>query len=142
MGQVVISELAAEITNDPKTLGLLAMGGNHAAVAAKLNERGASSETIQVQEMGSGDAQNAVDHDEFKALSAADRDGWLAIVGLDSIPVRKAGIRSQLGAIWTAVGSPTTRAALTVLQSRSASRAEILWGEETTVTIAHVGEAL
>jgi hypothetical protein len=125
-----------EIVNDPKGLGISfdaeESALNNRNIAASLNAVGASGEIVEVGEVSNIEMQKAVIGAEFVLLNAVQQRAWLAILSLNTIPVKDTNIRNQVLEIW-GVGT-TTRANLGSLQSRSASRAEALFGEGVVVT--------
>ena len=141
---VDLQTLKTEIQTDPKGLGYSGLAGP-ADIAAKLNEHGASGETIEPTFIDTIDAAAAVDVTEYAALSLDRRQLWSDILtaGQDrGFPAKHSGIRSLIGDLFTAGNSPITRAALLALQVRSASRAEILFGEGVGVNYFQVSAAL
>jgi hypothetical protein len=131
---VDLTVLQTELSNNPQTYG----GTSDKEAAALLNAVSAT-ETIEVAEVSPTLVQNAVVNAEYIALTASNQRAWLAIVGLPSVPVKLAGLRSQIMSIWTA--GTTTRASLAALQTRLASRAEVLFGENVRVTHPQVAQA-
>lgn len=125
MTEAELAILNTELTDDPKLLGLANM--DNPAAAAKLNEIGASGETVSAGTINGQELQKAVVGAEFLALSAVKQRGWLAIIsaGDGQVEVDHAGIVAQVTAIWN--GS-TTLTNLAALRTRSASRAEALFG--------------
>lgn len=112
--------------------------------AALLSVVGGSGETIEPEFMDPGIFQSEVDMDEFFALTASVQRAWnnLLVGRTDSgIPIKLAGVRTQLGLIWTVTDSPITRAALLALTDRSASRSEVLFGEGARVRHSDVAAA-
>ncbi len=129
--------LKTELTTDPKTLGY--SGLNDREAANKLNEVGASGETVDVVQVEALHLQSAVVGSEFASLSATAQRAWLAIVGLERVPVKNTNLRGQILSIWT--GVTTTRANLAALQTKSATRAEVLFGEGVSITQSDVQKA-
>jgi hypothetical protein len=133
---VSLSILNTEIITDPKTLGISydteENQNNNISIANVLNTIGMSGENIEVNEISTVDMQSAVVGTEFMSLSNVKQRAWLAIVGLPSVPVKNSNLRSQVSEIWGAL--TITRSNLVLLQSRSASRSEVLFGEGVKVT--------
>lgn len=133
---VDLGQLKTEINTDPKTLGISfdpqESEANNRFIAGRLNEIGASSETIEVTEVSTLDMQSAVIGSEFASLNATQQRAWLAIVGLDSIPIKNTNLRGQVLAVWA--GGTTTRNNLGTLQTKSATRSEVLFGENVSVS--------
>jgi hypothetical protein len=133
--------LNTELTNDPKNRGYAVpmAAGDTGEVARLLNEQ-LPTESVERASITPQEAQAAVDVADFKALTAGAQRAWLAIVGLPEVPVKNPQIRAQVAAIW---GPGTaTRANLVALQTRDASRAEVLFGEGISVTHLDVARAL
>ena len=134
---VDLAALATEISVDPQVLGFA--GKNDGQIAALLNAIGGSGETLEPENITNIIAQKAVDGAEFLALTTAQQNLWLAILTIATIPVKDAVIRAQVTSVWAA---GTTRTNLIALQTRSASRSEILCGEGVSVTTGNVAIAL
>lgn len=132
-----ISALKTEITDDPKLLGLASLGDKD--VSIKLNEIGASSEMVDTLNVSNGLLQNAVIGSEFILLDANRQRLWLSILSSDSIEVKNSNIRGQILSVWGA--GTTTRDNLSALQTRSGSRAEVLFGNGVRITQSEVQRA-
>lgn len=138
-----IAALRTEINTDPKALGyatLKARANGPESVAAKLNERGASAETVIVAYLQVEDVVAALVRAEYDALATAGKDYLNVVLRAPRVKSGDATLRAQLGALF-ATGT-TTRANLLALATRSASRAEALWGEGVAVTDAQASEAI
>ena len=134
-----LQELRDEMDNDPKALGY--SGQTNFQIANLLNAIGLSSETVDVAVVSSAALQAEVVGSEYLTLNVGQRDLWAALLmGTDSVAVRDPEIRGQVLLVWDA--GTTTRANLAALQTRSASRAEALWGDGTFITTTMVDEAL
>ncbi len=132
--------LKNELANDPKSLGYSAFDDFEAA--DKLNEIGASAETIEPEFVPAYKAQQEVVASEYLALVTGEQNLWNAILTSKSengIPIKNATIRGQVATIWGA--GTTTRTNLVGLQTRSASRAEVLFGENVIVSMIQVHKA-
>lgn len=139
---MMIQALRTEIDTDPKALGyatLKAQSNGPEAVAAKLNELGASAETLFKQYVQIEDFLAEVVLTEFTALSTAGKTAVDQFFRGTRIKTGSANMRTTLGALFP---TGATRTALLALAQRSASRAEALWGEGVRVTDQHVAEAL
>ncbi len=128
--------LSSEFADDPKSLGLADM--DNPTAAAKLNETGASSETVPSGIINGQELQMAVIVADYLALTDAERHGWLALVSAGDGQVNTGDQRviDQATAIWAGTDTLVNLAAL---QSKSASRAEVLFG--FGVTMFDVAEA-
>src|SRR5215207_602708 len=133
------TQIRAELDANPKALGyatLRTQTNAPEALAARLNERGASAETINVSYIPLEDAIAEVRQADFTALSAAGKTALDQYFRGSSIKTASANMRAVLGALFP--NPSDTRTALLALASRSASRAEALWGENTAVTAIQV----
>jgi hypothetical protein len=140
-----IIELGNEIANDPTGLGLTALAtrDDFDQIAPILNDT-TLGETIEPQYADVMDVVAAVVAAEFGSLTAAAQRLWgQVIAGAASrgqVETKQAGIKTLIQDIW-GVGT-TTRSNLGALQSRPASRAEALWGENVVVTELEVAKAI
>lgn len=127
MTDAQLGQLNTELTNDPKALGLTAM--DNPTAAAKLNEIGASSETVSAGIINGQELQMAVVGSEFISLSDAKQRGWLALIsaGDGQVNVNDQRVIDQATAIWDGA---TTLTNLAALRTRPASRAEVLFGHD------------
>src|SRR5215207_873994 len=119
------TQIRAELDADPKALGyatLRTQTNGPEAVAARLNERGASAETTNVSYIPLEDAIAEIRQADFTALAAAGKTAVDQYFRGVSIKTASANMRTVLGALFP-VGS-ATRDALLALATRSASRAE------------------
>lgn len=130
--------LTTEINTDPMALGYA--GKNDAAIAGLLNAVGLSGEIVDRSTVTSAQIQEQVVGSEFAALSAVAQRLWLAILSIDVVPVKNANLRAQVLSVWAA--GTTTRSNLAALQTKSATRAEVLFGENVIVTHQDVAKAL
>lgn len=133
--------LKAELETDPKVMGF-AFPDDPVGDAEKLNERGLSGETIEVEFVTTLQAHAAVDLPEFLTLSSGEQNFWLAMIQAAAVeggfPVKDPAVRAQIGGLFRAGPQPVTRAALIALQSRPASRAEVLFGEDVAVSAPQI----
>ena len=122
--------LKAELTADPKTLGYPADASDTAKDSELLNTIGASGETIEPEFVPAMEMQEQVGPADYTALTDTKRTLWSVLVAASAssggFPLKSTGIRLQLVEIW---GGTTTGTRIIVLQSRSATRAEVLFGE-------------
>lgn len=130
--------LAAEIANDPKTLGYA--GKSDYAIAVILNTVGASAETVIRAYTNTAEIVAAIDPTEFTALAAASKL-FLTDVIL-AAPVVKTGDANLRTAVGQIFGAGATRTRLIAAASKSASRAEVLFGEGISVNDTDVAKAL
>lgn len=142
MTTMTIAALRTEIDTDPKGLGyatLLQASNGPEAVAAKMNEAGASGESLFKATVPVRDILAEMAWSEFTGWSAAVKAGIDQYFRGEMINTGSATLRASLAAMIPAGASKT---AMIAKASRSASRAEALWGEGTQVTGAKVAEAL
>lgn len=133
------TQLATEINTDPKGLGYA--GKSDEEIAVIMNTPGASAETIFRAYTATEDIVAGIIRSEYDALSAADKT-YLNEVVLKAARV-KTGVttmRTQLGTLFP--NGTTTRTNLTNAASKSATRGEVLFGENTTISNADVAKAL
>lgn len=131
--------LATEINTDPKSLGYA--GKSDEQIAILLNTPGASGETIFKAYTATEDIVAGIVRAEYDALTAANKDYLTSVVLRASrLATGNATLRAQIAAIFGA--GTTTRTNLTNAASKSASRAEVLFGESATVSNADVARAL
>jgi hypothetical protein len=133
-----IAQLKAELDNDPAGLGYAGKGVTD--TSALLNTPGAAHGTVDVQMVTNTDLQSAVVASEWAALANANLERlWLAVVGMETIPIHDANIRNQILEVW---GPGTaTRTNLAGLQTRQGTRAEALWGVDTYISNSEINEA-
>lgn len=133
------TQLAAEIANDPKALGY--EGRSDYEIATLLSTPGLSAETIFRAYTDTAEVVAGIVRAEWTALSAGDKQ-FLADVILKA-PRLKTGDANLRTSVATIFGVGTTsRANLTAAASKSASRAEVLFGEGTSVSDTDVARAL
>lgn len=131
--------LKNEINTDPKALGYA--GKSDYDTSVLLNTVGASNETIFTKYLAFEDFVAAIvraDYDALTGLPLAYLNNVLLGPGV-RIESGNATLRSQIAALFPA--GTTTRTNLTNAASRSASRAEVLFGEGTYITDADVAKA-
>lgn len=123
--------LNTEITDDPLTLGYA--GKTDPEIAAILNAVNENYE-IDREAIDGQELQMAVVISEYVDLTDIQRMGWQALLSAGSgvIAVADGRVKAQVAAIW-GVGT-TTRANLVALQTRAASRAEVLIGRSISTT--------
>lgn len=140
---VTITALTTEINTDPKSLGyatLRTQTNAPEAVAARLNEVGASAETLTRTWVERAEALAVIVGSEVTALAQANRDLLALVLADPKIKTGSATMRTTLGGVFAA--GTTSRTNLTALATRSASRAEIVFGEGVLVTASQVSQAL
>jgi hypothetical protein len=137
-------QIRTEIDNDPKALGyaaLRAQSNGPEALAAKLNQAGASSETLFRSYVPLADVLACVVASEYSSLSTANKTLWQDLVVRSAqLKSGDANMRATIAGIFAA--GTTSRTNLVNVASRAASRAEALWGEGTVVLDQQVSLAL
>ncbi len=140
---VNLSTLRTELLTDPRGLGYSAgiSIGDHNRVSDLLNTS-AASHSVSIGTIYALDMQQSVVPGEYAVISAGQRDLWGAIVAtsINGIAISNTVIRNQVAFVWSA--GTTTRSNLLALDTRSGSRAEVLFGEGTVVFSTEVGKAL
>lgn len=140
---MTIALLRAEIDNDPAALGYAAMltePNNTELLAARLNEVGASNQTLTPTWTDTTEVLAVLVGAEIEALTQAKRDELTMLTSTTRIKTGSATLRTTFAGIFGA--ATTSRANLIALTTRSASRAEALWGEGTRISANDVGLAL
>lgn len=135
--------LRAEIDTDPKTLGYAALRvqtNAPQALAARLNETGASAEVLFKAYVPIEDVVACIVRAEYDALSATAKT-FLGDCLLKGTRLKSgdANLRASMIGVFAA---GATRTALTNIASRPATRAEALWGEGANVSDQNVASAL
>ena len=105
-----------------------------------MNQRGASNETLTITWLDTAEVLAVLVGTEVIALAQANRDLLLTLTSQPRIKSGSANIRTSLGGIFAS--GTTSRTNLQAVSTRSASRAEALWGENTYISPADVGAAL
>ena len=144
MGTVIFSELVTELQTDPLTLGYASLlaAGNDAAVYALLNDKsGPGSGSIDREFVNAGTLQSNVVATEYLALTAAQRELWLSLMvaSQGNVEVINNEVRNQIIEVWGP--ATTTRTNMSALQTRTGSRAEVLWGDGAVVSYSEIARA-
>lgn len=135
-------QIRTEIDADPKSLGyatLKVQSNGPEAVAARMTEVGASAETLFRSYVPVEELLAEMQWAEFTTWSAAIKAGIDQYFRGTRVKTGSATLRTSLGAMLPTSSSKT---AMVALASRSASRAEALWGEGVVVTATQVADAL
>lgn len=130
--------LKTEIETDPTERGysIHVTSGSDSEVAALLNER-LSTITLPKNSLEQIEFVKFVDFGEVKTLGAAERETFVNLLSLESVPTKTVQEVSLFFGPTTA-----SRAKLQNASVRNASRAEDLFGIETVVTHPDVAKAL
>lgn len=133
------TQLANEINTDPKSLGYA--GKSDYEIATLMNTPGASAETIFRTYTPTEDIAAGIVRSEYDALATAGKT-YLNEVILegDRVKTGDATLRSQIASLFGA--GTQTRTNLTAVASKSATRGEVLFGEDTTISDTDVARAL
>lgn len=133
------TQLASEINTDPEGLGYA--GKSDYEISVLMNTPGASGETIFKAYTATEDIIAGIVRAEYDALAATGKT-YLNEVVLKSARVKTgdATLRTQVAQLFGA--GTTTRTNLTNVASKSATRGEVLFGENTNITDADVARAL
>ena len=139
---VTIAALKTEIDTDPKGLGyatLRTQSNGPEAVATRLNEAGASAETLFKSYVSLEDMLAEIVFSEYSGWSAAQKTNIDQFIRGTRIKTGSANMRTTLGAL---IPAGASRTALVALAQRPASRAEALFGEGVAVTAQEAAEAM
>lgn len=143
MATPTYTQIRTEIDTDSKSLGLAAMKtATNAAeqIATKLNEKGASGETLTPTWTDTVEILAVLVGTEVLALTQANRDMLSILTSTVRMKTGSSTLRTAVAAIFG--GATTSRANLIALTTRAASRAEALWGENMFLSDADVANAL
>lgn len=130
--------LKVEVDTDPEGLGYA--GKSDYDISVLMNTPGASGETLFKSYTPVEDVAACIVRSEYDALAAAGKT-YLNEVVLKGTKVKTgdATLRAQIAALFGA--GTTTRTNLTNVASRAASRAEILFGENSYITDQDIATA-
>ena len=135
---VILSALRTELLSSVRAslYSAALLNGNDNAVADLLNA--ASAGTVSIGTIFAIDMQQTVVASEYAVLSGGQRDLWNAVVttGVNGVAISNAALRAQVAFVWSA--GTTTRSNLLALDSRTGTRAEILFGEHAVVSPTEV----
>lgn len=135
--------LATELNTDPKALGYKTSGvfKSDYDISLILNTPGASSETIFRAYTDTAEIVAGIVRSEWTALSAADKQFLTEVIlTAPKLKTGDANLRASVAGVFAA--GTTSRTNLTAAASKSASRAEVLFGEGTTIGDQDVAKAL
>lgn len=139
-----LAALTTEINTDPASLNLatLVAAGNDSGVAAALNAAGAGAafsifrKAIAVRDVVANIA--SADFASLTALQLAKLQ--LLFAGSATLDATDTNTRTIIVGVFS--GMATTVSNLTALAKRQGSRAEVLWGDGTTISANQVSQAL
>lgn len=138
-----LQQIRNEIDNDPTALGYAALRSQSnaaEALAARMNDPAATGQTLFRTWLDTAEVTAALVAAEVIALAQANRDLLAIVTSTSRIKTGSATLRSTIASIFAS--GTTSRANLVALASRPAARAEVLWGEGSSVTATDVGNAL
>lgn len=118
-----LTTLAAAINAEPAVAAFLAVGDD-GSIAAFYNDAHATTRAWR-GDMSSSDLFNAMNLTQFDGISAGKRDAWRMMVDLAPIDMRRAKMRGAVTDVWS---NATTRDAILTDCTRSATKAEALFG--------------
>ena len=138
---VDLAALRTELQNDPTALGYAAhvASGSDVDLAALLNAA-RSGITVFRGLIQSYEIINATDPTEWSALGSAEKQRYQTLTGAGRVDTANANVRAAFLAMFA--NGTATRAALVALASRTASRAEQLFGADTTISTDLIACAL
>lgn len=133
--------LANEINTDPTSIGYapLVTSGDDAGIAALLNQVRAGT-SITKSYIPLEDVLAAIVKTEFDSLTTANKTVVDQFCRGTRIKSGEANMRTTMAALFGS--GTTTRANLIALSTRTGSRAEVLFGENTLISHADVARAL
>jgi len=134
-----LASLKTEIQTDPQGYGYT---GSNLQISNALNLIRVT-EVVTRKTISAEELQISIIIAEYTTLTDVARMGWNAILivaASHGIDVSNTALRNQILAIWGA--GTATRSNLATLQTRIGSRAEVLFGEGTTISDHLVEEAL
>jgi hypothetical protein len=146
-----ISQLATELNTDPAGLGYspLVAAGRDAALVDALNQvRPGGAYAVDRERVPTYAIFAAVDAAEFLALTSTQLQQLTTILNAGQVDLSNANIRNILVCCGAGAGTgifanpSATRSNLIALAKRQGSRAEVLWGSGTVVTVRDVSLAL
>lgn len=129
--------LLTEITTDPRTLGYA--GKSDSQIADLLNTPGASAETIFKAYTDTADVVAGIVRTEWNSLAAQEKQFLDLLCGSPKLKTGDANLRTSMAGIFA--NGTTSRANLIAAASKPAARAEVLFGEGTTVSHLDVARA-
>lgn len=135
------AQLQAELQADTAALGYASRvaAGNDAGVVALINTPGSTD--VFRNDIGVREVIDAIVPADFAALTALQiAKLQMMFIGTDHIDATSANTRTIFTGIFGNASNTVT--ALTALAKRKGSRAEVLWGTGTAVTLADVSLAL
>ncbi len=139
-----IPQLLTELQTDPAALGYAAKVnvGADGDLAGLINAIGATAAFNKFRnDITIHDVNDSIVPADFAALTSLQIDKIrLVFTGTDRIDANSANTRAIFLGIFSAM--PNTVTALTAMATRKGSRAEVLWGTGTVVTVSDISFAL
>lgn len=140
MTDAELATLNVELATDPEKLGYA--DKSDPEIAALINAVGSG--TIPNTDVLASKIRGVYDMDEFETLPVNHALFALAVVNNPNeiIDITDADLIKQMKGIFPVATFPVSRAALTALATRSASRAEVVFGEPITISVNDVAVSL
>ena len=140
---LTLSALRTELLTDPTGIGYstAVTRADHNTLVDLVN-RSAASYVVSIGTVTAINLQSVVVASEYAVLSGGQRDLWNAVLtaATGGVPISNTAIRAQVAVVWSA--GTTTRSNLLALDTRTGTRAEVLFGEGVRVTSTDVQKAL
>lgn len=112
-------------------------------IATKLNDvNGSANGPVYHADITGAQLLAAINPSELAALSSNDQQTLKFYTDSADVVISSAELQTWLGATFTQLSQPLSHAALAALQTRTGSRAEVLWGAGTQVTANDVQFAM
>lgn len=136
-----IAALHSELFTDPMQMGYDTDSGDENALADALNVwREGGGYQVNRDPVTIPQIFSAITPDDFSGLTTTNLARLQTVFTLPTIDLAVSNVLENLAGIF-GTNSPTQQAFL-VLQKRQCSRAEVLWGKGTLVTINQIDQAL
>lgn len=140
MTDAELATLNIELTTDPLALGYI--GKTDPEIAVLINAVGSG--TIPNTDVLASKIRGVYDMDEFETLPANHALFALAVVSNPNeiIDITDADLIKQMKGIFPVATFPVSRAALTALATRNATRAEVVFGKPITISVNDIAVSL
>jgi len=129
--------LKTEINTDPEALGY--SGQTDQWITDKLNEIGASNETISRGAIDAYEVVSACVFSELNVLSDKQQEQLSFIVSAGQVDTSDAKVKAIFAGLFNGTQTATN---LLALATRSASRAEVLFGQSVSLLNVHVARRI
>jgi hypothetical protein len=138
MADFSLQALADEINNDPEAIGYRNGAWKGDQVIADLLNDPANGAQIRREAVPMHEIYAEVVWADFILLSDAKRQAFALITSTGFLD---ASSQNMIDAFTEIFGAGTTLTALNALTNKQGSRAEVLWGDGTTIAVGQVGRA-